>query len=266
MSLPWPERRFVAAMVACATLLFIAPANGQTRGSDPVLVPDVSSRSIDIKYSFTGEDLLLFGAIVYPDGRPPNGRVDIVVVIKGPTRPIRLREKQRIAGIWVNADSVRFASAPGYYAIAASRPIEQMIDERTAAIYELGLANLSLSPAGFESQEQLRVFERGLVDLKQRQSLFVESYGSVEISNGVLYRARLTIPAQVPVGRYTAETYLISRGRVLAVASRDIDIRKTGFDRFVAHAADNYGLLYGLVAVALSLALGWAAGMLFRRA
>jgi len=69
----------------------------------------------------------------------------------------------------------------------------------------------------------------------------------------------------VPVGRYTAETYLISRGRVLAVASRDIDIRKTGFDRFVAQAARNFGFFYGLAAVALSLGLGWAAGWLFNR-
>jgi uncharacterized protein (TIGR02186 family) len=257
-------RLLIIAMVF-ALLGISGPANTQSRGRDPVLVPDVSSRAIDIKYSFTGEDLLLFGAIVYPDGRAPDDRADIVVVIKGPTRPIRLRQKQRIAGIWVNADSVRFASSPGYYAIAASRPIDAMIDERTAAIYELGLANLSLSPAGFESEDQLRTFERGLVDLKQRQSLFVEQYGSVEISNGVLYRARLTIPAQVPVGRYTAETYLISRGRVLAVASRDIDIRKTGFDRFVAHAAQNFGFLYGLVAVALSLGLGWGAGYMFRQ-
>ncbi len=245
---------------AGALLLLAAPATAR----DPLLVPDVSNRTIEIKYSFTGEDLLLFGAIIYPGGRRPDERADIVVVIKGPTMPVRLREKQRIAGIWVNADSVRFASAPGYYAIAASRPIADIVDERTAAIYELGLANLSLSPAGFEGEEQLRRFERGLVDLKRRQSLFFEAPAPVEITQGVLYRARLAIPAQVTVGEYTAETYLISGGRVVAVASRQISIRKTGFDRFVALAAQNYGLLYGLVAVALSLLAGWTASLLFR--
>jgi uncharacterized protein (TIGR02186 family) len=250
------------ALTALSLGLAAAQTSAQTR--DPMLVPDVSSRSIDIKYSFTGEELLLFGAIVYPDGRAPDDRTDIVVVIKGPTGPIRLRQKQRIAGIWINADSVRFATAPGFYAIAASRPISQMMDERTAAIYELGLENLSLSPANFESENQLHTFEQGLIDIKQRQLLFVEDFGSVEISNGVLYRAKLAIPAQVPVGTYTAETYLVARGRVLAVASRQITIRKTGFDRFVADSAEQHGFLYGLVAVALSLALGLGAGYLFR--
>lgn len=232
---------------------------------DPVLVPDVSSRQIDIKYSFTGEDLLLFGAILYPGGRQPNQRADIVVVIKGPTNALRLREKQRIAGIWVNAESVRFGTVPGYYAVASSRPIAEIMDERTAAIYELGLSNLSLSPSGFDGEEQLRRFHSGLVDLNRRQTLFLEQGNAVEITGGVLYRARIAIPAQVPVGEYTAETYLVSNGRVIAVAERPIIIRKTGFDRFVAYAAENYGLVYGLIAVALSVGMGWAAGWAFRK-
>lgn len=256
-------RNSSASLLAAFCLAFVAPATAQPR--DPVLVPDVSSRAIDIKYSFTGEELLLFGAIIYPDGRSPTEHADIVVVIKGPTEAIRLRQKQRIAGIWVNAESVRFATAPGFYAIAASRPIAQMMDERTSAIYELGLDNLSLSPAAFESEQQLRTFEHGLIDLKRRQLLYAEHFGAVEISNGVLYRAALKIPAQVPVGRYTAETYLVSRGRVLAVAAREITIRKTGFDRFVADSAENFGFFYGLVAVALSVSLGLAAGVLFRQ-
>lgn len=261
---PGTLRRF--CLLAMAATLMVVMGHGQaTAAADPILVPDVSSRTIDIKYSFTGEELLLFGAIIYPDGRSPDDQADIVVVIKGPTQPIRLREKQRIAGIWVNAESVQFGSTPGYYAVAASRPIDQMLDERTAAIYEIGLDSLSLSPAEFEDSEQIERFSRGLVDLRRRQTLYVENENAVEITRGSLYRARLLIPAQVPVGTYTAETFLISRGNVLAVASREIDIRKTGFDRFVALAAENYGLLYGIAAVALSLGLGWLAGWAFRK-
>ncbi len=255
--------RALALIGATALIVIAAPAGSQ--GRDPVLVPDVSNRSIEIQYSFSGEDLLLFGAILYPGGRQPDERADIVVVIKGPTNAIRVREKQRLAGtVWVNAESVRFGSVPGYYAVASSRPISEMMDERTAAIYELGLDNLSLSPSAFAEAGQLQRFQRGLVDLNRRLALFSEDATTVEITDGVLYRARITIPARVPVGRYTAETYLVQGGRVLAVASRDIDIRKTGFDRAVANAAANYGLFYGLLAVALSVGMGWLGGWLFR--
>jgi uncharacterized protein (TIGR02186 family) len=231
----------------------------------PVLVPDVSARSVEIRYSFTGAQLLLFGAILYPGGRVPSDPVDIVVVLKGPVQPIVVREKQKIAGIWMNADSSRFRSAPAYYAVASSRPIAELVDERTAAIYEMGLQNLQLSPGSGALPDKARRFESGLLDLRRRGGLYAENPKGVEISEGVLYRARIAIPSQVPVGTYTAETFLIDDKRVLAVATREVQIGKTGFERYVALVARRHSVLYGLAAVLMSLGLGWAAAWAFRR-
>ena len=235
-------------------------------GADkPVLVPDISARQVEIRYSFTGAQLLLFGAVVYPGGRPPDRQVDIAVVLRGPVQPILVREKMKIAGIWMNADSNRFRSAPSFYAVASSRPIGDLLDERTAAIYELGMHNLQLSPGGGALPEKERRFETGLLDLRSRQNLFSENPHGVEIAGGVLYRAVITIPSQVPVGTYTAETFLIDRHKVIAAATRDIQINKSGFERYVALAARRHRLLYGLTCVFLSLGLGWAAAAAFRR-
>lgn len=248
---------------ALALLLALPLLMGQAK---PVLVPDVSQRNIEIAYSFTGAELLLFGAILYPGGRVPEERdADIVVVVKGPSQSILVREKQQIAGIWVNAARVRYLSAPSYYALASSKPIDALLDERSRAIYEIGLDSLQLSPASGDAPDENARFVRGLVDLKRRSRLYVEAPGAVEITDGVLYRARLTIPARVPVGRFTAETFLIRKGRVLAAAVREIDIRKSGFERFVARAADRHSISYGLAAVALSVLFGWAAGWIARR-
>jgi len=233
----------------------------------PVLVPDVSQRDIEIAYSFTGAELLLFGAILYPGGRLPDDDkpTDIVVVVRGPVQSILVREKEKVAGIWVNAARLRYRSVPSFYAIASSRPIGKLIDDRTQAIYELGVNSLQLSPASSAPLTEQDRFARGLVDLKHRAGLYFEAPRAVEITDGVLYRARLTIPARVPVGRFTAETFLIRDGRVLAAATRDIDIRKSGFERFVARSAERHSILYGLIAVALSVFFGWAAGWIARR-
>ncbi|HKC02823.1 MAG TPA: TIGR02186 family protein [Sphingomicrobium sp.] len=251
------RRRISLLVLAVAPLLIAA--------DKPVLVPDISARKVEIRYSFTGAQLLLFGAIVYPGGRPPPRAADIVVVLRGPVQPILVREKQKIAGIWMNADSDRFRSAPSFYAVASSRPISQLVDDRTAAIYEMGLHNLQLSPGGGALPEKERRFEAGLLDLRKRHGLYSENPQGVEISGGVLYRATITIPSQVPVGTYTAETFLVDRGRVLAVATKDIEINKSGFERYVALAARRHEGLYGLAAVLLSLGLGWAAAAFFRR-
>jgi uncharacterized protein (TIGR02186 family) len=251
-------RRAVAIALACASLALGG-------ASKPTLVPDVSARHIEIRYTFAGAELLLFGAIVYPGGRIPTHTPDVVVVVKGPADSIVVREKRRIAGIWMNADSSRFRSAPSFYAVSSSRPISKIVDERTAAIYELGVQHLQLSPGTSSLPDRARRFEAGLLDLRERQSLYSENSHGVEISGGVLYRATIQIPSQVPVGTYTAETFLVDEGRVVAAATRDIEIGKSGFERFVALAARRHSALYGLFAVLLSLALGWTAILVFRR-
>jgi len=249
--------------LAALVLALLAPLT--LGAAEPRLVPDVSQRDVEIRYRFSGAELLLFGAILYPGGRTPSETPDIAVVLKGPLERIVLREKQKVAGIWMNVERVRFRSAPAFYAVASSRPLSRLVDERTASIYELGLNNLQLSPGGGASTDVLRRFERGLIDLRRRNQLYVEYPHGVEISEGVLYRARIFIPARVPVGTYTAETFLIRGGRVVAGAAREIRIEKLGFEGFIAQAAERWSLAYGIVSVALSLLLGWAASAFFQR-
>jgi len=234
--------------------------------SEPRLVPDVSDTQIDIAYSFTGAELLLFGAILYPGGRAPTPDTDVAVVIKGPAEPLQVREKAKVAGIWVNHASERFRSVPSFYAVATSRPLSEIVSPRTAAIYEIGIGNLLLSPANGSSASEQARFESGLVELKRRSGLYAEHAGAVSVREGVLYRALVPIPARVPVGRYTAETYLIRNGHIVAAATRDIAIGKSGFERFVARAAEDYPLPYGLAAILISLLMGLAAAWGFGRA
>jgi uncharacterized protein (TIGR02186 family) len=248
-----------------AVMLLFLPASVIAQ-AEPKLVPDVSQRQINIQSGFTGAEMLLFGAIIYPRGVAPEGQIDVAVVLRGPTRPITLREKQKIAGIWINADSTDFRSVPAYYAIASSRPLSKLVDSKTAAIYELGLDKLQLSPSGEVDAKEQRRFITGLVDLNRRGGLFRQEAGTVEITDQVLYRARLNIPSSVPVGVYTAETLLIRNGRVI-VADDNVEVRisKTGFEQLITILARDYSLFYGAMAVLISLLLGWFAGYIFQR-
>ena len=231
---------------------------------DPVLVPEVSQHEVQVRQGFVGQELLLFGAVLDPTGAA--GRdYDIVVVLKGPSEPIRLREKERFIGVWVNAESSDFRSVPSYFAVASSRPITEIVDEKTAAIYEFGTEYIQLSPSGSINPEEERRFAAGLVDLKRRLGLYRENFGGVEIKESVLYQARIELPSNVTTGTYTAETFAVSRGRVIASAVAEVAVRKVGFERFVEDSANNWGLAYGLIAVMLSVGMGWGAGRLFAR-
>ncbi|MBA4354830.1 MAG: hypothetical protein C0409_09075 [Novosphingobium sp.] len=230
---------------------------------DPILVPEISQHEVQVRQGFTGADLLLFGAILSPEGSRAAQDYDIVVVLEGPVQSIVLREKQKIAGMWINADSMEFRSAPSYFAVASSRPIAKIVDDKTAAIYELGLKWLQLSPIGVIEPDEQRRFSAGLVDLMRRQGLYREDQGAVKISGQVLYQARIGLPSSVQIGTYTAETFAIRDGKVVASAITRVEVTKEGFERFVAVAAENNGLIYGLFAVLVSVGMGWVAGRLF---
>jgi uncharacterized protein (TIGR02186 family) len=243
--------------------LTLAALAALTGAREPILVPEVSQHEVQVRQGFVGTELLLFGAVLDPSGRRAGRDYDIVVVLKGPTEPIRLREKQKIFGIWINNASTAFRSAPSFFAVASSRPIGEIVDARTAAIYELGLDYLQLSPTGSIDPDKQAHFTRGLVEMRERQGLYKEDPHGVTINGQVLYQARIDLPSNVQTGLYTAETFAITHGRVIAFGTANVEVRKQGFERLVAQYAEEKSFLYGLFAVGLSLTMGWLAHRIF---
>jgi uncharacterized protein (TIGR02186 family) len=185
------------------------------------------------------------------------------VVLKGPTQSIKLREKNKVFGIWINTESADFRSAPSFYALSSSRPVPEIVDERTAAIYELGLDWLQLSPIGAIDPDEQARFSSGLVDLRRGSGLYKEDPRGVTISEQVLYQARISLPSSVQAGTYTAETFAVYDGQVIASATAQVNIRKVGFERFVADFAQDLSFFYGLIVVIVSITMGWIAGRFF---
>jgi len=238
---------------------------GSTAARDPILVPEISQHEVVVRQGFTGANLLLYGAVLQPDGQRPSQKsdYDIIVVLKGPSQAITLREKQRRLGMWLNADSASFRSAPSFYAVASSRPIDDIVDQRTRAIYEMGLDSLQLSPIGAMDQEQQSHFSEGLVGKRVSSGLYRQQDDGVTITEGVLYQARIALPSNVITGDYTAETFAVRDGRVVASATSEVTVAKRGFERAIEVWSKQDPFFYGLVAVFLSIGMGWIAGRFF---
>ena len=251
-------RRASAAILALATAAPVAAAGAR-------LLAALSESRIDISTRFAGADLLVFGAIQYPGGRAPVRRPDLAVVLRGPDEAITVRRKARVAGIWINADAVRFDTAPVYYAIATTRPAAGMVRDRGAAKYQIGLDRLKLGASGAGSPAELADFTRGFVRLRERAGLYVEQPTGIRVDDNVLYQARLPMPSQVPTGRYEAQIYFIRDGRVLARAVKPIMVDKSGFERETWLFAHRSSVLYGLSAIGIAVFAGWAASFLGRR-
>lgn len=221
------------------------------------LVADLSSHLITITSSYSGTDLLLFGAV------EENG--DVVVVIRGPLEPVVVRRKERLAGVWVNRDSVVFEGVPGYYAVAATRPLEAFATPNLLARHEIGTDYLRFTPRGDLAANELATFRDAIVRNMQRVTLYPDAVGRVVSVGKRLFRTEVHFPANVPAGNYPAEVYLIRDNEVVTAQTTTLFIRKRGIERRIFDYAHRQPLWYGLTAVLLAMLAGWVAAEVFRR-
>ena len=231
------------------------------------LVADLSAHLVKITSQFRGADLLLFGAIQDKElgAAVAAGKADIIVVIRGPGEAVIVRRKQRTAGIWVNRSSVTFTNVPGYYAVAATRPVSQVAPASLLKRHGIGLDYLALSAAAGSDAASVAAFRAALLRNKKRVKLYPEQENGVALLGGSLFRTDLHFPANVPVGTYRAEVYLLRRGRILYAQSSPLFIDKTGIEREVYNFAHHRPALYGVTAVALAVFAGWLAATVFRK-
>jgi uncharacterized protein (TIGR02186 family) len=253
-----------AALALATATLAAAPAAAAER-----LVSSLSSHVIRITPNFVGTQLVLFG-IVERDPETPQrrGSYDIVATIKGPPETLVVRRKDRVVGIWVNADSRTFVQVPSYLATLSNRPIESIVSVDLARRLQLGLRRTLLpQQIGPDTADVVRddPFRSAFLRLKEARKLYVEQKDAVSFLTPVLYNATIPVPAGVPTGTYNIELKLFADGALVASGTEAFDIVKFGFEQFVAESAVNHGLLYGLAAAAMAMMTGWLASVMFRR-
>lgn len=219
------------------------------------LVADLSNYRIAMDAGFNGTRLFLFGV------RNDNG--DIVVVIRGPEKNYIIRKKEKIAGVWVNRDRMKFYNVPDYYAIASSKPLSDINKSIIFASLGIGEDNLLNSPSLPAKAEKLNEFETAFLNHQHIKRLYYSDPDNISFMSETLFKTVIEFSDNIPPGNYTAEIYLISDGEITGMQSTPISVVKTGLDAFIYNYAHNSPALYGISAIILALSAGWLAGRLF---
>ena len=242
-------------------LIMAAPVSAAKAAN--VLVTDISKDHISIRSNFTGESLLLFGAIDTSIYGPVDG---IVVTLRGPNENVMLRKKQKQFGIWVNDAAYKLGPLPGFYAVVSSQPLGALMpfdEQRARGIGTESLqANLLNGTAGEEEKDEaLAAFIR----LKEKDALFDTRSDRVEIISGKLFRAEINLPAGMPVGRYVSEFFAFKNGRLVGYQTGELPVDIVGAGHILHQAAYDMSLIYGIAGVVMALIMGWGVAVLFRR-
>lgn len=230
-------------------LMFTArPAAAQ----EQELVADLADHLVAITTGFAGTDVLLFGAVDQPG--------DVLVVVRGPSRPETVRRKQRVAGIWINMGEARLTGAPIFYRLAASGPVAEIAPPEVRQRYEIGYDALNI-----QGRDDSPAYRAALIRLKQRHGLYGDQVQPVVFLGNRLFRTRVHIPANVPTGSYVVEVYLLRDGAVVGVQKTPLVVSKVGLGARISEFAHRRSALYGIVAIAVAVGSGWLAAVLFRK-
>ncbi|MDA7946786.1 MAG: TIGR02186 family protein [Hyphomicrobiaceae bacterium] len=252
------------------TFWFVSQSFAQEDKSE-LIQSDISSRNIAIESNFTGERIVIFGTIENSQHSEfEKALYDVVVAIRGPKDTVVIRKKSRIAGIWINADSYTFANVPGYYAVLSTRPLGEVANRTVLNAYGLGFDSLILRPLGpnapaTAANGSINIFRSAVVRIRQKDGLFSYKPEGVVFVGRNLFRATIDMPANVPVGQYATDVYLLRNGEVLSHNRSQLKIHKEGFERFVFSAAFDHPLLYGIAAVIIAISAGLLASVMTRR-
>lgn len=239
-------------ILLCLLALLAAPLPAQA--STP-LVGDLSNYRIDIDSQFNGTRLFLFGA--------RNDSGDVIVVVRGPRKNYILRKKEEMGGIWINRDRMKFYNVPDFYALASSRPLDEIMQAGVFRQLGIGQDNLLAAPPDPASRSNFDQFEDAFLRYQRERKLYTQQPEKINFMGETLFKTTIEFPDNIPPGNYTAEIYLVSDGEVVGMQSTPISVVKGGLDALLYLWAHQHPALYGIAAVLMAVFAGWSAGRIF---
>lgn len=256
-------KRFAAFI--CLVMSGFALTEGQARAEKLVVV--LAADRIGITSSFSGAEVVAI-TIVERDAQsvPRSGDYDAVVTVRGPERTQVVRRKVRWAGLWVNGPSRTYVDAPTYFAALANRPFAELADDKLRAEKSIGLDSIKLSTRGrLPGGPEDKAFRDAFVSFRKADGLYYEGDKNITFINDTVFRTRIPLPTNTPVGKYNIEVLLLSGGAVISKGDASFELVKEGFEASVFRASRQQPIAYGVFSVIVALGMGWVAGIVFRR-
>jgi uncharacterized protein (TIGR02186 family) len=255
-----------AAAILLSLLAAAAPAMAQSPLPEGIQI-GLSTDNVSITAGFSGADLTIFGSLENPDPLVARqGRYDVIVVLEGPPKPVVVRRKDRVLGLWVNLDSETFENVPMSYSVATTRPLQDITEPNSYKQLSLGASNLYMQPADAgDSPATIEEFTAALRERKGAAGLYSENVGGVQFLSQNLFRATVRLAPNVPVGTHKARAFLFKSGLFIKESSAQLEIRKSGFEQSIFRVAHDYSFLYGVFAISLAMLTGWLGRLIFRK-
>ncbi len=238
--------------------LLAAPALAEEK-----IVSGLSQNRVSITADFDGSELLIYGA-VKRETPIPASKLEVIVTVEGPSTPLVIRKKDRVAGIWINRERVRIDAAPSFYAVATTGPLSTILSETDNLRHRITIPRAIRAIGLTDEATESDAFVDALLRIRRDNGAYRSMQGAVQLSDETLFRTDIVLPSNLTEGEYKVRLFLTRDERVVDHQDRVIYVRKEGLERFLFNLSREQPLLYGLLALALAGFAGWGASEAFR--
>jgi uncharacterized protein (TIGR02186 family) len=245
--------RLAAACLAALGLLH-SPASAER------LIATIAPSKISISASYSGGDIVVFGAIA--DAAMPARSYDAVVTVTGPRQELIVRRKERVWGVWVNRSSSTFIGIPSYLAVSANRPLETITNAEILRFHRLGLRHRVFLDQSVDPNDP---FQTNFIKARIDQGLYFEHTRGVSFVSSTVFRAEFPLPKSALTGTYRVDMEIFADGASVAETSSTFEVEKIGLAQFIVTSAVDHSFVYGLATMGMALLTGWIASVAFRR-
>lgn len=232
-------------------------------GASEGIVAGMSQNRVSITANFDGSEILIYGA-VKRDAPAPEQPLEVIVTVEGPATPVTIRKKDRVAGIWVNAEAVHVDAAPSFYAVATTGPLRSILSETEDLRNRISLPRVIRAVGAATEAGDPRDFIDAMQRIRLNEGRYRVLQGAVEFTEQTLFRADVVLPSNLTEGEYRVRIFLTRDGDVVDSQERVIGVRKEGLERMLFSLSREQPWAYGLLSLALAALAGWAASAGFR--
>ena len=232
--------------------------------SEEEVVAGLSQNRVAITANFDGSEILIFGAVKREAPPPGTGPLQVVITVAGPSQPIVVRRKEKRFGIWINTDSVEVDSAPSFYAVATSGPLNEVLKDIEDLRYKISIPRAIRSVGAPMNIADSAAFTDALIRIRSKKGLYQLDANTVNVAQETLFDTSIALPANLTEGAYTARIFLTRSGLVVAAHERTIDVQKVGLERWLFNLAHETPLAYAILTLVIAISAGWGASAIFK--
>jgi uncharacterized protein (TIGR02186 family) len=244
------------ATVACVMFFFSGPVQG-------ALTTEVTPQNIPINLFYHGAKLNIKGE--------SNAGDDLIIRISSEPMDAHMKFKGKAAGLfWMKMGDISFEHVPGVYLVASTGNLDNLLQKDELVKEGIGFeaikasAKVETSAPDMDAGRWIEEF----VKFKQAENLYRIQEGEItrpQGTSGNQYQLDIDWPFQAAPGTYSIEVLEVQDGKVTDRSETSLTVARSGIVAQLSNLAFNQPAVYGIIAIVVAMASGFAVGALFKK-